>query len=93
MPRNPVVNRRNVTTLKQRSLSVSDSAVDALQEIAKKLHVSQGSVFDTALKKFAQLPLDQIAQLLHLHGHLTDDEFAVVAALAAKAAPDSGSKK
>lgn len=85
MPRNPVVNRRNITSLKQRSLSVSDDAVDALKAIATALHVSQGSVFDTALRVLARHDPTEIAQLLHLHGHLTDEEFAVVAQLAAKA--------
>jgi hypothetical protein len=85
VPRNPVVNRRNVTPLKQRSLSISDAAGDALTGLAKALHVSQGSLADTALRHLASLGPQQVAELLHLHGHLTDDEYAVVARFAATA--------
>ena len=90
MPRNKVINRRNITSLKQRSLSVSDAAVAMLQNLAAQLNVSQGSMFDTALLEFSRRDPAEIAQLLHLHGHLTDEEFVVVAELAAKGGPPSG---
>lgn len=82
MPRNKVINRRNVPSLKQRSLSVSDPAVALLKNLAEQLHVSQGSMFDTALLELARRDPAEIVQLLHLHGHLTDEEFAIVAELA-----------
>lgn len=88
MPRNPVINRRNITNLKQRSLSASDPAVELVQNIAKQLHVSQGSMVDTALREFGRRSPIEIAELLHLHGHLTDEEFAVVAKLAVSAGPE-----
>lgn len=81
MPRNPVVNRRNVTGLRQRSLSATDDAIAGLTDLAKGLHVSQGSLVDIALRHLTTLTLVEVADLLHLHGHLTDDEYAVVAAI------------
>jgi hypothetical protein len=94
MPRNKVVNRRNITGLRQRSLSASDTAVQLVQNLAAQLNVSQGSVIDTALLDFARRSPADVAELLHLYGHLTDEEFAVVAKLAGRTDPtdpaDSG---
>lgn len=90
MPRNKVINRRNIPSLKQRSLSVSDPAVAMVKNLAEQLHVSQGSMFDTALLEFGRRDPAEIAQLLHLHGHLTDEEFVVVAELAEQVVPEPG---
>ena len=78
MPRNPVINRRNVHPLKLRSLAVSDEAMTAVRGLAGKLHVSQGSLVDTALRMLAGLPAEQVVELLRQHKHLGEDEYEYV---------------
>lgn len=78
MPRNKIVNRRNVTDLKRRTVSISDDAHDAIRTLAAKLHVSQGSLMDAALREFAHLQADDIVAHLARYGHLTPDEAGVV---------------
>lgn len=88
MPRNPVINRKNIPTLRQRSMSATDAAMADLAALARRLHVSQGSLVDAALRHLASFDMPRVAELLHLYGHLTDEEFAEVAKLAA--APTGG---
>ena len=78
MPAYPVVNRRNISTLVRRSLHASDEAVQLVNEVGARLHVSQGSLVDTALRHLAAMPDAEIARLLRAHDHLTDDEYAYV---------------
>lgn len=83
MPRNPVVNRRNLESpLRQRSLEISDEARAQLRGTAAKLSVSQGSLVDTAVRELMALPLETIAGLLYDHGHLDGTAFAYVTRLA-----------
>lgn len=89
MPRSKVINRRNISQLSQRKISVSDEAMTTLAEIASRLHVSQGSIADMAIKELrAQEPVD-IAKLLLRWGHLTKDEYAMVLQVIGEAEPDA----
>ena len=74
MPRNPIVNRRNLSDLKRRTVSISDDAHNSVKDLAAKLHVSQGSLMDAALRELARMPDDMVVQLLIDHGHLTAAE-------------------
>jgi hypothetical protein len=81
VPRNPVVNRRNVHPLKLRSLAVSEEAAAAVRSLAGRLHVSQGSLVDTALRALTELPAEQVVELLRRHKHLAEDEYEYVRGL------------
>lgn len=85
MPRNPIVNRRNVSDLRRRTVSVSDDAHDQIAALAAKLHVSQGSLIDTAMRELARQPAEVIVDRMVGYGHLTDDERHVVDDKATKA--------
>jgi len=80
MPRNRVINRRNVHPLEQRSLSVTDEAVQEIKAMARRLEVSQGSLVDVALRELSARSDRQVAELLWRHKHLTDDEYEYVRA-------------
>ncbi len=78
MPRHPIINRRNVSKLVPKSVSVSEEALAHINEIGAELRVSQGSLVDSALRHLAGMPLGDIADLLRSYGHLTAEEYAVV---------------
>ncbi len=78
MPAYPVINRRNISTLVRKTLLVSDEALERINEIGTDLHVTQGSLVDTALRHLAALSPHEIAKLLRAHGHLTDEEYDYV---------------
>jgi hypothetical protein len=78
MPRHPVINRRNISSLVRKTLLVSEEALGRINEIGAELRVSQGSLVDTALRQLAGMSLDDIAELLRGYGHLTAEEYALV---------------
>jgi hypothetical protein len=87
-PRNPVINRRNVPTLRQHSLAATPDAVEALKKMAAHLHVSQGSLVDLALRELtAHTPLE-VARLLRSRGGLTDAEYDAVVTRVLDYTPD-----
>ncbi len=88
MPRNPVVNRRNVSDLRRRTVSVSDQAHDQIKALATKLHVSQGSLIDTAMRELARQPAEVIIDRMVGYGHLTAAERDIVDDKATKADKD-----
>jgi hypothetical protein len=80
--RNPVINRRNVTPLKRRTVYASDTAMTAIADLAKHLQVSQGSLVDTALHALASHSDRDVIDFLAKHGHLTPaEQTAVLAAV------------
>lgn len=82
MPRNTVVNRRNVDSpFVRRTMQATGGALDAVATIAGALSVSKASIVDTALRHLAAMDHGAIVELLRHHGHLTDDEFAFVSGL------------
>ena len=79
MPRHRVVNRRNLNSpLVRKTLWVSLGALEAVDELAACLHVSQGSLVDTALAHIAGMKATEVVEMLRAHGHLTDTEYAHV---------------
>ena len=78
MPAYPVINRRNISPLVRKTLLVSDEALERINEIGAGMHVTQGSLVDTALRHLAALSPAEIAKLLRGHGHLTDEEYDYV---------------
>lgn len=86
MPRNTVINRRNISNLNRHSLLVSDEAVHAIGQVAKDLSVSQGSLIDTALRYFSKLPQADILKLLGQYDHLTEAELNYIKTQLEKAA-------
>ena len=84
MPSYPVINRRNISTLVRKTLLVSEEAFEQINDIGAAMHVSQGSLVDTALRHLAALPREEIAQLVRSHGHLTDEEYDYVMGRAKK---------
>lgn len=90
MPRNTVVNRRNVDSpFVRRTMQATGGALDAVGAIALALSVSKASIVDTALRHLAAMDHGAIVDLLRHHGHLTDDEYAFVAGLLGPAEPPS----
>jgi hypothetical protein len=84
MPTHPVINRRNISPLVRKTLLVSEEAVERINDIGSAMHVSQGSLVDTALRHLAALSPAEIAKLLRSHGHLTDEEYDYVLGRAKK---------
>lgn len=79
MPRNTVVNRRNVDSpFVRRTLLATQMALDGVGDLASVLSVSKASLVDTALRHLAAMDGDAIVELLYAHGHLTEDEYAYV---------------
>jgi hypothetical protein len=79
VPRYRVINRRStLDPLVRKTVVVSEAALDRINEIGARMEVSQGSLVDTALRLLATKPVDEIAELLRLYGHLSDDEYAYV---------------
>jgi hypothetical protein len=78
MPSYPVINRRNISPLVRKTLLVSPEALKRLNEIGEGMHVTQGSLVDTALRHLSALSPDEIAKLLRAHGHLTGEEYDFV---------------
>ena len=75
MPAHPVINRRNIDSrLVRKTVLVSPEGLNAAAAVAKRLHVSQGSVIDTALLAFGRLELGEVINQLRGAGHLTDVE-------------------
>ena len=87
MPSNLVINRRSASrpaaggVLRRRNFYVSAAAESAVADRAASLHVSQGSLVDTALQLVASLPAEEIAALLRAYGHLDEDQFEHVRTL------------
>lgn len=82
MPRNTVVNRRNVDSpFVRRTMQATGGALDAITVMARTLSVSKASLVDTALRHLAGMDNGAIVDLLRHHGHLTDDEYAFVVGL------------
>ncbi|MGH2690621.1 MAG: hypothetical protein ACRDKW_17705 [Actinomycetota bacterium] len=79
MPRHPVVNRRNISPLVRKFISVTEEGYAQAAQLASELEVSTGSVVDTALRQLAGMDADQVLELLRIHGHLTEAEYAYVA--------------
>lgn len=80
MPRNPVINRRNVRPMRQWTAAASPEAITEVRRVADLLNVSQASLVDTALQQLVTLAPAQIAAALVEHGHLTADEHTEVLA-------------
>jgi hypothetical protein len=78
MPSYPVINRRNISPLVRKTLLVSEEALARINEIGTEMHVTQGSLVDTALRHLSALSPAEIAKLLRGHGHLTDQEYDYV---------------
>jgi len=75
VPRNRVVNRRNVPgTARRRTVWLSDEGMATLAGLGKQLEVTQGSLLEVAIRELAALPQRQAVGLLHSHKQLTDDE-------------------
>src|SRR5206468_2590196 len=55
MPAYPVINRRNISPLVRKTLLVSDEALERINEIGEAMHVTQGSLVDTALRHLSAL--------------------------------------
>jgi hypothetical protein len=90
MPRNPVINRNNADPLKPRKIAVSDDGMNALQDTAARLHVSQGSVVDAMIREAAAMPPEHLANVLRKHELLTPAEYrAVMRVLGAKDKKDA----
>lgn len=83
MPANLVVNRSARGALRRTNLYVAPATAAALAERAKQLHVSVGSLADTALQMLVALPPDEAAALLRMYGHLNDDQHEIVRGFAA----------
>ena len=81
MPSYPVINRRNISPLVRKTLLVSDEALERINAIGADMHVTQGSLVDTALRHLTALSPAEIAKLLRAHGHLTDEEYDYVMGL------------
>ncbi len=64
--------------LHQWSANATPEAVAQIRLLAEALHVSQGSVVDTALRELLKRSPEQVAELLFAHKHLTEEEFEVV---------------
>ena len=84
MPSYPVINRRNISPLVRKTLLVSEEAVERINGIGAELHVSQGSLVDTALRHLAAMSSADVAELVRANGHLTDEEYDYVMARAKK---------
>jgi hypothetical protein len=84
MPRHPVINRRNISSLVRKTLLVSEEALERVNDIGARLQVSQGSLVDSALRQLAEMPPEDITELLRSYGHLTAEEYAVVIGKAEK---------
>lgn len=78
MPSYSVINSRNISTLVRKTVLVSEEAFRRINEIGAEMHVTQGSLIDTALRRLAALPPGEIAKLLRADGHLTDQEYDYV---------------
>ena len=79
MPQHPVINRRDLDSpLVRKTLMASNGSVEAIAVIAGRLHVSQGSLIDTALAVFAARSDQEIVELLRAQGHLTPRQHAKV---------------
>lgn len=78
MPRHPIINRRNISSLVRKTVLVSEEALERINEIGAALRVSQGSLVDSALRQLAAMEPSDIAELLLIYGHLTVEEHAVV---------------
>ena len=87
MPSYPAINRRNINPLVPKTLHVSKDTLSLIREIGAQMHVTQGSLVDTALRQLATLAPADIAELLRSHGHLTDDEYDYVMGLTAGEEP------
>lgn len=59
--------------------SATTEAIAQTRLLADAMHVSQGSLVDTALRELLKRSPDEIAVLMREHKHLTDEEFGVVA--------------
>lgn len=93
MPRNRVINRRNVNPLVMRSIAVSDEGMDEVRDLAARLEVSLGSVVDTAMRTLVMLPPERVVELMRQHKHLSDDEYAYVRQLLAKQSGEAGKEE
>lgn len=79
MPRNTVVNRRNVDSpFVRRTLLATQIALDGVRELASLLSVSKASLVDTALRHLTAMDGVAVVELLYAHGHLSEDEYAFV---------------
>jgi Mn-dependent DtxR family transcriptional regulator len=75
VPRNRVVNRRNVPgSARWRTIWLSEEGMATLADLAKQLEVTQGSVLEVAIRELAAQSPPQVVALLHQHKQLTDDE-------------------
>jgi hypothetical protein len=84
VPLNPIVNRRGADSpFVRRTVLASSGALDRVSGIAATLSVSQASIIDAALRHVGTLDQCDIIDLLRHHGHLTDEEYAVVVTRAA----------
>lgn len=81
MPRNTVVNRRDDSPFVRRTMQATGGAHDAVTRIAEALSVSKASIVDTALRHLATMNHGAIVELMRRHGHLTDEEYALVSGL------------
>lgn len=82
MPTNSVVNRRSVDSpFIRRTIHASSGALEAVGRVAAALSVSKASIIDSALWHVTSMESTAIAELLRHHGHLTEDEYRLVAAL------------
>lgn len=77
MPRNKVVNRRNLDALKVRSIPLSDDATAILKSRAAALSVSQGSLADMLLREMARWPDQLVLDMMRTHGLLTEAEYGL----------------
>lgn len=93
MPRNRVINRKNVNPLVTRSIAVSDEAMDGVRAVAALLEVSQGSVVDTAVRALVKLPPERVVELMRQQKHLSDDEYAYVRQRLAERPGGAGKKE
>jgi len=77
------INRRNVgSNLIRKTLLVSDEAVERASKMAKTLQVSQGSLIDSAIKHFTNLPEDEVIGLMLKYEQLTSEEAKYILKLA-----------
>jgi len=70
------INKRNteLSGLVRKTVYLTDDAIEAVNQVAADLGVTQASLTDVALKYLAELPAEQILTILARFDYLTPSE-------------------